>query len=463
MTRPSKRRAYCDGISRRGFLQLGGLWTTAGYLGLADLFRIEARAAQAARETDRAQSGNRPRKQGLGHKAVINVFLGGGPPHQDMFDLKPEAPAEIRGEFKPIETNVPGIWIGECFPRLAKLMDKAVIIRSIVGAVDRHESFQCFTGWTPDNLRSIGGRPSLGAVVSKLNGPVDPAVPPFVGLAPKTGHAPWGDPGGVGFLGAAYAPFRPDGPAMTNMTLNGVTLDQWNDRRGLLASFDHMRRDLDADGTLTGVDAATQKAFEVLTSSRLLDALDLSKEDPAIIQRYGDGKPYNYQYDGAPTANDHLLIARRLIEAGVRCVTLSYGRWDSHGQNFDLVRDHGSKLDQALSALIEDLDQRGLLDDVAVIAWGEFGRTPRINNQAGRDHWPPVSCAFLAGGGLRGGQVIGSTNRLGEYAKDRPVHVQEVLATLYHVLGIDTTSTTLQDPTGRPQYLVEKPPIRELI
>ena len=161
--------------------------------------------------------------------------------------------------------------------------------------------------------------------------------------------------------------------------------------------------------------------------------------------------------------SDHLLIARRLIEAGVRVVSLSFGRWDSHSKNFDMVRDHGGKLDQCLSALVEDLESRGMLDDVSIVVWGEFGRTPKINKEAGRDHWSPVSCAWLAGGGIRPGQVIGETNRLGEYATLRPVHVQEVIATLYHNLGINVSTTTLPDPTGRPQFLVEHEPIRELI
>ena len=214
---------------------------------------------------------------------------------------------------------------------------------------------------------------------------------------------------------------------------------------------------------MKGMDAITERALGVLTSSKLMDALDLSKEPTTVRERYGDGKPYKFQYDGAPTVNDQLLLARRLVEAGVRCVTLSYGRWDSHGKNFDLVRDHGRKLDQGLTALIEDLDSRGMLDDVTVVAWGEFGRTPRINKDAGRDHWPQVSCALLAGGGMRTGQVIGSTNRLGEHAKDRPVTFQEVFATLYHSLGINPETTTINDPTGRPQHLVEKPAMRELI
>jgi uncharacterized protein (DUF1501 family) len=201
----------------------------------------------------------------------------------------------------------------------------------------------------------------------------------------------------------------------------------------------------------------------VLTSSKLLDALDVSREPEKVRARYGDGKPYQYQFDGAPTVNDQLLMARRLVEAGVRCVSLSYGRWDSHGQNFHLVRDHGAKLDQGFSALIEDLDVRGMLNDVTVIAWGEFGRTPRINPGAGRDHWPQVSCALQAGGGMKTGQAIGATNRLGEYANQRPVHFQEIFATLYHNLGINPATTTINDPTGRPQHLVDRAPMRELV
>jgi hypothetical protein len=329
-----------------------------------------------------------------------------------------------------------------------------------VGAVDRHEPFQCYTGWTPNELASLGGRPCIGSVVSKVQGPVDRSVPPFVGLA---NVGVWKDPGRPGFLGPTHAPFTPDGPGLENMKLNGVSLDRLGDRRQLLESFDQFRRLADASAHVGAVDGYAQQAFNVLTSSKLVEALDLSREDPKVVERYGDGKPYKYQFDGSPTCNEQLLIARRLVEAGVRCVTLTYGRWDSHGRNFKLVRDHGAKLDQCLSALIEDLEQRGMLEDTTVIAWGEFGRTPRINRQAGRDHWPKVSCALLAGGGMRTGQVIGSTNRLGEDAQDRPVHVQEVLATLYHNLGVDPATTTLIDPAGRPQYLVTRPAIREIV
>jgi hypothetical protein len=380
-----------------------------------------------------------------------------------MFDLKPEAPREIRGEFNPIATNVTGMQICQVFPRMSRLMDECAIIRSMVGASGGHDAFQCTSGWLRTSLAQMGGRPSIGAAVTKVQGLVDPSVPASVGLAAPTRHLPWSDPGRPGFLGASYAPFKPDGPGMANLSLNGITAGQLADRRRLMSSFDGLRRDLDVNGSIGAVDAATERALGVLTSSRLLEALDLSRESQRVRERYGDGKPYQFQFDGAPTVNEHLLLARRLVEAGVRSVTLSYGRWDSHGQNFNLVRDHGGKLDQCLSALIEDLDVRGMLNDVTVVVWGEFGRTPRINNNAGRDHWPQVSCALLAGGGMRTGQVIGATNRLGEYATQRPVGFGEVFATLYHNLGINPSTTTIADPTGRPQHLVDSPVMRELV
>jgi hypothetical protein len=446
-----RKDRYCDGVSRRGFLRIGALGIGATSLSLADVFRAEARAAAAGESS----SGR--------HKAVINVFLGGGPPHQDMWDLKMEAPTEIRGEFKPIATKVPGLQIGEVFPKIAARMDKCAVIRSIVGATGGHDAVQCMSGWTMQSLSSMGGRPSLGAAVSRLQGPVDPSVPPFVGLAKPTAHRPWSDAGTPGYLGTPYAAFTPDGAGLANLKLRNVTLQGLEDRRKLLAGFDGLRRELDAAGAVRGADAAIERALGVLTSSRLLEALDLSRESEAVRARYGTGKPYQYQFDGAPTDNEHLLMARRLVEAGVRVVTLSYGRWDSHGQNFALVRDHGSKLDQGISALIDDLEIRGMLDDVTIVVWGEFGRTPRINKDAGRDHWPQVSCALLAGGGMKLGQAVGATNRLGEYAKDRPVQFGEVFATLYHNLGLDPARTTIVDPTGRPQYLVEHEVIKELV
>lgn len=442
---------FCDGVSRRNFLKVGALSFGAFNLTLADIFRAEAAAKK---------QGELPRTR---HKAVINIFLAGGPPHQDMWDLKPDAPKEIRGEFNPIQTNVPGIQIGETFPRIARMADRFAFIRSIVGARGGHDAYQCTTGWDQQSLAAMGGRPSIGSAVWKLQGPVDPSVPPFIGLAERTQHVPWSDPGRSGFLGSTFAAFTPSGPDMQNMVLNATNKDCLPERKKLLAAFDDMKRELDHQGTLLAADAATERAFDVLTSSKLVEALDLSKESPKVRERYGTGKPYQYQYDGAPTVNEHLLIARRLVEAGARVVTLSYGRWDSHGRNFDLVRDHGAKLDQCLSALVEDLAVRGMLDDVTVIAWGEFGRTPKINKDAGRDHWPQVSCAILAGGGMKTGQVIGSTDKDAALAKDRPVTFGEIFATLYHNLGINPETTTITDPTGRPQHLVEGKPLPELV
>jgi hypothetical protein len=436
----------CDGITRRSALKVGAFSFGAAQLTLADILRAEAAAQRPTR-----------------HKAVINIFLGGGPPHQDMFDLKMEAPAEIRGEFKPIATAVNGIQIGETFPGIAARMKDFAIVRSIVGAKGGHDAVQCMTGKEPKAFANLGGWPSLGAIISKVAGPTDPSVPPFVGLAARTQHVPWGDCGTPGFLGSPHAAFKPEGPDLANMKLTEINRSQLNDRKTLMTTFDRIRREADAGGHLRGADVATEKALNVLLSSRLLEALDLSREPEAVRQKYGDGKPYKFQFDGAPTVNDQLLMARRLVEAGARCVTLSYGRWDSHTKNFDLVRDHGAKLDQCICALVDDLKEHGMLDDTLVIAWGEFGRTPRINKDAGRDHWSQVSCALLAGGGIRAGQVIGSTNRLGEHAKDRPVTFGDMFATIYKTLGIDLNTTTVNDPTGRPQHLADGVAVRELI
>ncbi len=438
------QQGFCDGVSRRTFLKIGGL--ALGGLSLPQILRAEATAG-----IRRSQ------------KAIIMVFLPGGPPHQDFFDLKMDAPSEIRGEFHPIQTNVPGIEICEHFPLIASMMDKLIPIRSIVGASGRHDAFECVTGHRRDRQQPPGGWPALGAVLSKLRGPGHPAMPAFVGLSPKMGHMEWADNGQPGFLGVAHAPFKPDGEGKADMVLNGVTLDRLGDRKALLASFDRFRRDADATGMMGGLDNFNEQAFGVLTSSRLMEALDISKEDPRIRERYGKGDPKNRD-DGGPKLMEHFLMARRLVEAGTRCVTLAFSRWDHHGGNFAACRQDMPMLDQGLTALVEDLHNRGLDKDVSVVVWGEFGRTPKINNAAGRDHWPNVSCALLAGGGMRTGQVIGSTDRLGAEAKDRPVHFQEVFATLYNRLGIDVNHTTLPDLSGRPQYLVDHyQPIQEVI
>ncbi len=438
-----RQRSFCDGLSRRSFLKIGGL--ALGGMALPEVLRAET------------TTGHR-----LGHKGIIMIYLPGGPPHQDMFDLKMAAPVEVRGEFRPIRTNVPGIEICEHFPRLAQMMDKVAIIRSLVGCGSEHAAFQCQTGRTKNN-QPPGGWPSLGSTLSKLAGPVNPGVPPFVGLAPKMGHMPWADPGEPGYLGIGHAPFRPEGGGADDMTLKGVTLDRLNDRHALLTSFDRFRRDADASGMMRGMDSFTEQAFGVLTSSRLLDALDVSREDAAVRERYGKGDAHNRD-DGGPKLMEQFLAARRLIEAGARCVTLAFSRWDWHNDTFTAGRQDMPMLDQGLSALLADLHERGLERDVSVVVWGEFGRTPVINKEGGRDHWPRVSCALLAGGGLRTGQVIGATDKTGGEALDRPVQFSEVFATLYHALGINANRVTLQDLAGRPQYLVDyAEPMAELI
>ena len=445
-----RKQQHCDGVSRRHFLRIGGL--ALGGISLPQVLAAEA-------------SSGGPVGTKLSHKAVIMIYLSGGPSHQDMYDLKMKAPVEIRGSFKPISTSVPGIQICEHMPKLAAMMDKFTIIRSLYGSPDQHASDVCMSGFPISGSQRQSGRPSFGSAVTRLHGNVDPSVAPFVGLTTKTRHAPYSNPGFPGFLGPAYAPFQPEGAGLADMKLQGIDLDRLADRKALLASFDRFRRQLDRQQVYEGVDAYTRQAFDVLTSSKMIEAMDLDKEDPALRDRYGRGSSAPaFGEDAGPHWMDQFLMARRLVEAGGRCVTLSFGSWDRHGGNFERLPIQLPKLDQAVTALVQDIHDRGLQDDITVIAWGEFGRTPRINKGGGRDHWPQASCALLAGGGMQVGQVIGSTNKFAEVPKDRPVHYQEVHATLYNRLGIDTMTATIPDHAGRPQYLVDhRQPIRELI
>ena len=439
------RRALCDGMTRRDVLRIGGL--AMGGLTLPQLLAAEA------------QAGVRDSK-----KSVIMIYLVGAPPHQDMYDLKMDAPSEIRGQCRPIATSVPGIQICEFMPGVARIMDKCVPLRSVYGSPNgAHDSYICYTGRAKVN-EPQGGWPAMGAVMSRLYGPRRPDVPPFVGLAPDAGHPPYGSPGLPGFLGVANSAFRPSGPAKDDMQLRDLAPARLDARRGLLRQFDRFRQRMENERVFGGADAITQQALGILTSSRLAEALDVSREDAATRERYGKGSPKRYG-DGAPRNLEHFLMARRLIEAGARVVTLNFGRWDFHSNNYTELRDtHLPWFDQGLSALIEDLHERGLADDTMVVAWGEFGRTPKINTNAGRDHWPRVGGGLLAGGGLRTGQVIGATDRLGGEIADRPVHFGEVHATIYHQMGVDPNRTTVPDLSGRPQYLVnDHQPMKELI
>ena len=435
---------FCDGMSRRGFLRVGGL-----SLGGASLPQILSAENSSS---------------GLGHKAVIMIFLAGGPPHQDMWDIKRDAPTNIRGEFNAIKTNVSGIEICELFPKIARMADKFTFIRSIVGAQGGHDAQQCLTGRSPRNAPA-GGWPSIGSVMSSIQGPASTAVPPFVGLSPKCGHDQWGDPGQSGFCGPSHSAFTPNrGGGAGDIELKGVSLERLSDRQSLLRSVDCFRRDVDASGMMGSLDTFNRQAYGVLTSSKLAEAFDLSKEDPKLVERYGKGTE-KLTADGPWKRLDQFLMARRLVEAGARGVTIGFSRWDWHGSNFKRAREDFPLLDQGVTSLVQDLHDRGLDKDVSVVVWGEFGRTPVINKSAGRDHWPKVSNALIAGGGMRMGQIIGSTTKDGGEADDRPVTFQEVFATLYHSVGIDVGTATVNDLTGRPRYLVDQryKPMPELI
>ncbi len=444
LTIPGKRVRLCDGLPRRDFLSIGSL--ALGGLALPELLRAESQSGVSR-----------------SHKAVIMIYLTGGPPHQDMVDLKPAAPREIRGEFQPIATNVPGIQISELMPNVAKMMDKFAIIRSLVGSDGRHSSFQCVTGRRFARQPS-GGWPEIGSVLSKLHGPVDRSVPPAIDLSMHMEHLPYNLPGS-GFLGEAHAPFKPSSDAMKNMVLEGVTLDRLADRASLLTQLDRYRRAADRQAP-AGLDQHTEQAIGILTSSKLVQALDLSREDLRVRERYGQDDPnvLPYSAKGYQAHMSKFLAARRLVEAGARCVTVAYADFDWHGSNFA----HGRKviplLDQGLSALVLDLHERGLDKDVTVVVWGEFGRTPQINKNAGRDHWPKVTFATLAGGGMPTGQVIGATDRHADTVLRRPISYPEVFATLYNNLGLGLNESTVADLNGRPRYLSEiRKPIRELV
>jgi hypothetical protein len=432
---------YCDRASRRSFLKIGSL--AMGGLTLPGLLRAEER-----------------QRSGSSHKSVIMVYLSGGMAHQDTFDLKPDAPDEIRGEFKPISTNVPGLQVGELLPKMATVMDRVALVRSIVGLRDEHSSFQNLTGYTM-GVAQREGRPNFGSVIARLAGPVDPVVPPFVDLFPTMQHRPYNSPG-PGILGHAAAGAKADGEDLASMKLRYVSSEEFSARRNLLASFDNFRRSVDSAG-VERLDSAYRRAFDVLTSSKLASAMDVEKEDPAVRERYGRGSP-QHQGDGAPEWNDQLLMARRLVEAGARCVTVAYGFWDTHGNNFGALKERLPMFDQGISALVEDIYQRGLDRDVTVVVWGEFGRTPKINKDAGRDHWAPVNFALMFGGGMRTGQVIGATDKIGAYAAARRVPYLDVLATIYNRLGLDP-HTVVKDLSDRPVGILPEGsrPIAELV
>jgi hypothetical protein len=402
------------GLSRRSFLKVGFLGLAG--LSLADHLRMKAVAAETGRATN--------------DTAVILVWLGGGPSHIDMYDLKPDAPAEFRGEFKPIDTNVPGVQISEHLPHEAKLMDKLSIVRSVMHTNAGHGmgTHWMMTGYVPTIEINDNLNPSCGSIVARMRGSNAPRLPAYVCLPnpPPSANA--------AYLGVAYNPFTPSGdpnnPGFSVRDLKlppRIDLDRFNNRRDLLQGLDTIRRDVDTQGVAEGYDRFYRDAFDIVTSDDCRRAFDIHKEDPKLRDRYG-----------RDAWGQSALLARRLVEAGVTYVTVNMGGWDTHSNNFQSLKTSLlPRYDRALAALVQDLHERGLDRKVLVISYGEFGRTPRINKDAGRDHWPGAMSVVFAGGGLKMGQVIGSTDARAEAPRTRAVGPQDVLATMYHVLGID--------------------------
>lgn len=439
-------RDFCDGVSRRDFLKVG----TLGVAGLAlpDLFRLKAIAAPASRS----------------RKAVIMVCLPGGPSHLDTYDLKPDAPEDIRGEFKPIQTNVSGLRICELFPLQARIADKFAIVRNLRFRQPDHQLHEVYSGFTEQEHR-----PAFGSIVSRLQSGASRRLPPYVSLSLSDHPRTVARAERPEYAGNAHRPFEPS--AQLLQSLGGLSTRQLHERRTLLRTFDGLRREVDARGELDAMDQFTAQAFDLLTSPEVRDAFDVEKEPQAVREKYGPDRrsSFNYQF-GHTWHGSKFLLARRLVEAGVPVVTLGEMGWDHHGNLngvrgtiFERTREQLPWLDQSLHALVTDLHDRGLANDVAVVVWGEFGRTPRINRYGGRDHWTPAGFAWMAGAGFHTGQAIGQTDTQGARPLGASYTPQNVLATLYYHLGINP-ATTLADFSGRPQFLLdEQTPIRELV
>ncbi|HYE21875.1 MAG TPA: DUF1501 domain-containing protein [Tepidisphaeraceae bacterium] len=418
---------YCDHVSRRDILRVGAIaslgLTLPNYLRLvhADALNPKAKA-----------------------KSAIFVFLGGGPPHLDTFDMKPDAPAEIRGEFNPIATNVPGVRICEHLPNLAKCADKYAVINGISHTLAGHE---LGTEYLNTGNRPIPSLiyPGLGAVVTKEL-PGAPDLPPYVAV-PST-------PQKAGYLGVRHAPLqtaavpKPGEPFnVRGISLaNGLTVADFERRQKLLADLDTTFRGAEKDSKLLdGLDRFAQQAYDMISSQRAREAFDTSREKPETAEKFGPG---NF--------GQSCLLATRLVEAGVRFVTVTFGGWDTHSGNFKNCKEKLlPQLDQGLAALFTTLAERGLLDSTAVYVTGEFGRTPKINDKAGRDHWPRAMFSLLAGAGMKGGQIIGASDKHGMGPDAQAIAPDQVAASFFHALGIDHKKE-YHTPTGRPVMLVRE-------
>lgn len=429
----------CDGVSRRNFLQIGAPLLGVG---LAGLLRRDAAAASTPASSK---------------KSLIVFWTHGGLSQQDTYDMKPHAPAEYRGMYDPIATAVPGLDVCERFPVQAKVMDRMALVRSVhhENGIHAPSAHWMQTGYFGPTLARIAAqRPSFGSVISRSLGSVNPQLPAYV-TVPKS--EAFGYQNAV-YLGKTYNPFEVGGDPnaqdfkVPNLTLpDGLTVNSVASRRRLLKTFDTFRQDVDQSGVAEGLDAFKTKALEMVAGDQVRNAFDISQEDASLRDQYG-----RHQY------GQSALLARRLIEAGTRCVTVNTGYWDHHDEIEQGLETHLPPLDQAIGTLIEDLDQRGMLQDTMVYCAGEFGRTPLMNGHAGRDHWANCFTVMFAGGGTQGGRVIGASEKFGGGVKDRLTTPLDVLATIYHALGIPL-DTHYEDSTGRPISIVGSgQPIREL-
>lgn len=434
----------CDGLSRREFLRVGGIGLAG--LSLADMLRLQSQGAS---------NGQRP-------KSIIYIVLNGGISHIDTWDPKPEAPVEYRGEFNTIATRFPGVRLCELFPRQAEMLDRLALLRGVRSIENDHFLSEVYTGLP----RTSGKRPAFGSIASRLTKQTSP-LPPYVCLNEASDERfefekPY-------YAGAGHAPFRPFGEAIGNLAPI-KSLERLDDRRALLGQLNRLQRALDKADAAAGIDRFQAQAIEMITSPQVREAFDLTKEPAKSFERYGRGK-YTHQadvsimYDWSPKP---FVLARRLVEAGVRVVTLQVGSWDHHSgaaqQIFTSYRHVLPVLDQTIHALVTDLEERGLIDDVLVVVLGEFGRTPKVSYPGpGREHWADAGAMILAGGGLKMGQVIGETDTRAERSSSGDINFQSLMATLYHVLGINPRQT-LPDFNGRPQYLLDDwRPIKELV
>jgi uncharacterized protein (DUF1501 family) len=428
----SRTGTNCDGTSRRDFLKVGALGL--GGLLLPDLLRARAAAAADGKPTRKT--------------SVVWLWLGGGPTHIETFDPKMDAPVEFRSTIGAVKTNLPGIEFGGVFPEMAKCADKMAVVRSFAHTNSGHGggTHWVMTGYDfpPADNGAAPIKPGLGSIVSRHRGANNPqtGLPTYVRMNGILGDGP-------AWLGASYAPFDVGGNARTNMNMK-VTLENLADRRSLLEGFDKIDRHLDRSGVMQGLDSFEQQAFDLI-QSRARETFDLNKEDPRTRDRYGKG------------LGEQMLMARRLCEAGVGFVTIQYGGWDMHGGIAQAMKQTAPAVDHAVAAFIEDTTSRGMDEDVLLVITGEFGRTPRINGGAGRDHYAPLSTLALAGGGLNMGQVIGESTAKAEQPKTRPITPQHLMATVFHVLGIPQ-DLHYKDPTGRPVPMIDGgKPIAELV